>query len=231
MIRPFTTLFLLSSLDGKISTGSIDGRDFDTDLPNLPYIDEGLYQYYQLERNTDIWSFNSGRVLDKIGINKYPYTGEQLPVRYTVWDTQYLTPLGVSNLCRKGTEVVVFSSVYKEAIKQCEYTNNNFTYITLSSFDLPLVFGMLYDYFKCGQLTIQTGGSLNSILFKERLIDRLHLVVAPLLVGGVDTPSILTRPSLISNYDLQDLITLELSECNQLSHSYLSLIYDVRYIN
>lgn len=33
--RPITTLFMLSSVDGKISTGASDTLDVDTDFPKL----------------------------------------------------------------------------------------------------------------------------------------------------------------------------------------------------
>ena len=49
MNRPVTTLFMLMSLDGKISTGAGDGLDFDRDLPRVPGVAEGLRQYYELE--------------------------------------------------------------------------------------------------------------------------------------------------------------------------------------
>ena len=39
---PITTLFMLTSVDGKISTGHVDDRDFDKDLPNVSGIAEGL---------------------------------------------------------------------------------------------------------------------------------------------------------------------------------------------
>ena len=41
MDRPITTLFMLMSLDGKISTGAGDGLDFDRDLPRVPGVAEG----------------------------------------------------------------------------------------------------------------------------------------------------------------------------------------------
>ena len=49
MDRSVTTLFMLMSLDGKISTGAGDGLDFDHDLPRVPGVAEGLNQYYELE--------------------------------------------------------------------------------------------------------------------------------------------------------------------------------------
>ena len=61
------------SLDGKISTGATDDLDVDKDFPNIDGVKEGLYQYYDIERTTDLWSLNSGRVQAKVGVNEQPY--------------------------------------------------------------------------------------------------------------------------------------------------------------
>ena len=60
MDRPITTLFMLMSVDGKISTGSTDELDVDRDFPKIPGVKEGLHQYYEIEQTTDLWSFNTG---------------------------------------------------------------------------------------------------------------------------------------------------------------------------
>ncbi len=54
MDRPITTLYMLMSLDGKISTGASDDRDVDKDFPNIDGLKEGLYQYYDIEQTTAI---------------------------------------------------------------------------------------------------------------------------------------------------------------------------------
>ena len=41
MERPITTLFMLMSVDGKISPGITDALDFDKDLPQIPGVGEG----------------------------------------------------------------------------------------------------------------------------------------------------------------------------------------------
>ncbi len=48
--RPMTTLFLLMSLDGKISTGVDDIRDFDKDLPKIYGVREGLTSITRLNK-------------------------------------------------------------------------------------------------------------------------------------------------------------------------------------
>ena len=72
MERPITTLFMLMSLDGKISTGASDELDVDSDFPTIAGVSEGLHQYYEIEQTTDLWSFNSGRVQAKLGVNSKP---------------------------------------------------------------------------------------------------------------------------------------------------------------
>ena len=74
--RPVTTLFMLMSVDGKISTGAADELDVDKDFPQIAGGSEGLQQYYEIERTTDLWTLNSGRVQAKTGVNtkKMPNT-------------------------------------------------------------------------------------------------------------------------------------------------------------
>ena len=69
MDRPITTLFMLMSVDGKISTGATDEMDVDKDFPNISGVREGLHQYYEIEQTTDLWSLNTGRVQAKMGVN------------------------------------------------------------------------------------------------------------------------------------------------------------------
>ena len=69
MDRPVTTLFMLMSVDGKISTGATDNLDLDRDLPKIAGVQEGLHQYYEIEQTTDLWSLNYGRVQEKLGVN------------------------------------------------------------------------------------------------------------------------------------------------------------------
>lgn len=53
-IKPITTLFMLMSVDGKISTGAVDELDVDRDFPRINGVKEGLYQYYEIEKTTDL---------------------------------------------------------------------------------------------------------------------------------------------------------------------------------
>ena len=69
-MRPITTLFLIESVDGKINSGSNDYLDVDKDWCRIDGVKEGLQQYYDIEQNISFISFNTGRVMAKIGVNE-----------------------------------------------------------------------------------------------------------------------------------------------------------------
>jgi len=82
------TLFLLSSLDGKISTGDIDSRDTDKDYHKIGGIKDGLQQYYDLEQKTDLVSLNTGRVMAKIGVNTRKNEPKKMIVDFVIIDSK-----------------------------------------------------------------------------------------------------------------------------------------------
>ena len=94
MQRPITTLFMLSSVDGKISTGATDELDVDRDFPKIKGVAEGLHQYYEIEQTTDLWSLNSGRVQAKMGVNEKDFP-EKSPVSFVLVDNTHLMRHGV----------------------------------------------------------------------------------------------------------------------------------------
>ena len=77
------------------------------------------------------------------------------------------------------------------------------------------------------KITIETGGTLNSIFLRSGLVDHIKIVVAPLIVGGKDTSSLVDGFSLTDQSQLHLLKALKLKECRRLDNSYLLLEYDV----
>src|SRR3989338_1650031 len=85
---PITTLFMLISVDGKISTGPTDERDFDKDLPKIPYVRDCISQYYDIEKKTDLHSLNTGRVMEKIGVNARKEAPKKIGVNFIIIDNK-----------------------------------------------------------------------------------------------------------------------------------------------
>ena len=113
MDRPITTLFMLSSVDGKISTGATDELDVDKDFPKITGVCEGLHQYYEIEQPTDLWSLNTGKVQAKIGVNTKP-TPNKTPVSFVLIDNKHLTEQGVRYFCALSqTFVLITGKAYR----------------------------------------------------------------------------------------------------------------------
>ena len=168
MDRPVTTLFMLMSLDGKISTGSSDERDVDQDFPLISGIKEGLSQYYDLERSTDLWSFNTGRVQAKIGANTRAFPAKT-PVSFVLLDNGHLTEHGVRYFCAKAkTFVLITQNPEHPAFSVKE---EHLHILRQDTLNLPGALAHLKSDFGCERLTIQSGGTVNGIFLKEKLID------------------------------------------------------------
>src|SRR3989338_6732142 len=99
---PETTLFMLMSVDGKISTGDNDLMDFDRDLPKIKGVREGIRQYYELEKTTDLHSLNTGRVMEKLGVNKKK-NPKKIPATFIIiYNKPHLTKEGVTFMAGWG---------------------------------------------------------------------------------------------------------------------------------
>lgn len=223
--RPVTTLFMLISVDGKISTGAAEALDVDKDFPQIPGVREGLHQYYEIEQTTDLWALNSGRVQAKMGVNQKPLPERGLPVSFVVMDNHHLTRHGLEYLAHFVKNTVIVTS--NPGHPAFSVLNEHLHILYYERFDAPVMLEDLYEKFGCEALTIQTGGTLNALFLREKLIDRVDLVVAPVLVGGRDTASLIDGPSLTAPEELSKLGVLHLERAEPLADSYLRLRYKV----
>ncbi|MBP6880340.1 dihydrofolate reductase family protein [Candidatus Saccharibacteria bacterium] len=224
---PYVTLFMLMSIDGKISTGYENQRDFDKDLPSISGVSEGLQQYYNLEKQTDIVSFNSGKVMAKVGWNEDKKNIERIPVSFIVIDNQpHLTKKGILNLLERTAGLYIVTTNKGHPARSIDDDNLYFMYFK-NSIDFVRLFKELNDK-GMYRITVQSGGELNSILIREGLVNELSLVVAPIIVGGAETPTLVDGKSLIAISDLSELKALELINVVRLENSYLHLRYKVQ---
>ena len=224
MKRPVTTLFMLMSVDGKISTGASDALDVDKDLPNIPGVGEGLHQYYEIEQTTDLWSLNSGRVQAKMGVNEKAMP-EKTPVSFVLMDNTHLTEHGVRYFCALSQVFVLVTSNAHHPAFGVNEPNLHILYQQEPSAEGALE--RLYADFGCHRLTIQSGGTLNGLFLRKKLLDYVDIVVAPVLIGGKDTATLIDGTSLFSPEELPQLGALKLLECSVLENSYLRLRYQV----
>lgn len=224
MDRPVTTLFMLMSVDGKISTGATDNLDVDRDFPKIAGVQEGLHQYYEIEQTTDLWSLNSGRVQEKMGVNRKEMP-DRSPVSFVVIDNSHLTEQGVRYFCVRSKEFVLVTSNADHPVFQVKA--DNLHVIFQNRLSLPDALAKLKSEYGCQRITIQSGGTLNGLFLREKLLDYIDIVIAPVLIGGKDTSTLIDGRSLLSEEELSQLGVLKLQECTVLENSYLRLRYQV----
>ena len=87
------------------------------------------------------------------------------------------------------------------------------------------LFQKLRKEYKVEKLTIQSGGTLNTTLVRDGLIDRVLLVVSPALIGGKDTSTLLDGESLHTEQELFKIKTMKLIQAKPLENNYLLLEY------
>lgn len=192
MERPVTTLFMLMSVDGKISTGATDYFDVDKDFPKIT------------------------------GVKEMP---DKTPVSFVIIDNKHLNEHGVQYFCALSKKLVFITSNADHPAYQVD--KDNLHIILQSELSLKDALATLKAEYGCERITIQTGGTINGLFLREKLFDYIDIVVAPVLIGGKDTSTLIDGKSLLSKDELSQLGVLKLQKCSVLQNSYLRLRYEV----
>ena len=218
---------MLESLDGKISSGASDNLDADKDFPKINGVKEGLHQYYELEQGTDLFSLNTGRVMAKIGVNdKKEYHNKIDAVTFVIIDNKpHLNENGIDYLCHWVGKVILVTTNKEHPAVNANY--DNLDILLYDELDLNRLLEDLYSKYNAERLTIQSGGTLNGLFVRNKLIDYVNIVIAPILVGGRDVPTLVDGESIKDETELNKLLPLKLLECNKLENSYIELKYKV----
>ena len=220
---------MLESLDGKISSGSTDNMDADKDFCKIDGVKQGLHQYYELEQETDLFSLNTGRVMAKMGINDRAEYHEKIDeVTFVIIDNKpHLNEKGIDYLCHWVGRVLLVTTNREHVAYSIKEQYNNLEVLYYNTLDLEKLLKDLYNKYNAKKLTIQSGGTLNGMFVRNKLIDYVNIVIAPILVGGSNVPTLVDGNSITSEDELNKLMPLELVECNKLKDSYIQLKYKV----
>lgn len=229
MSLPITTLFMLESLDGKISSGSNDSLDVDKDFKRIDGVKEGLHQYYEIEAETDIFSLNTGRVMAKIGVNDKDNPPEKMDeVTFIIIDNKpHLTENGVKYLCNWTGRLILVTTNKNHPAFVLKEKIDNLEILYYDELDLKKMLEDINEKYNAKRVTIQSGGNLNGLFLRQNLIDYVHIVIAPILVGGRDVSTLIDGDSIKNDSELSKLKSLQLIECNVLDDSYIELEYKV----
>lgn len=203
--------------------------DVDKDFKRIHGVKEGLGQYYDIEKTTDPFSLNSGKVMAKIGVN----TREKDPVKmgcsFIIIDNKpHLTIAGVEYLAKwVNTLFLVTTNSSHPAFSLTEKHPNIEVLYFQDKINFTELFTKLRGEYHVERVTIQSGGELNATLIRANLIDEVSVVIAPCLIGGINTTSLMGGESLHTEEDLSKIKSLELIEAKTLNHSYFLVRYKV----
>lgn len=226
--RPINTLFMLMSLDGKISSGNNDNLDADKDWCQIDGVKEGLYQYYEIETTTDFYSLNTGRVMAKIGVNERTKYHDKIDCRFIIIDNKpHLNEKGIDYICHWVNKLILVTTNKNHVAYSLREKYDNLDILFYNDLDLKTLLIDMGKKYGARAITIQSGGTLNGKFLRDNLIDYVNVVIAPLLVGGKDTSTLIDGESIISSKELGKLKALKLIECKQLDDSYIQLKYKV----
>jgi 2,5-diamino-6-(ribosylamino)-4(3H)-pyrimidinone 5'-phosphate reductase len=218
----------MQSLDGKISTGDIDERDQEKDFPKIKGIREGNFQYYEYLFKTERDALISGKVLAKIGVNLCEQPDDHKDVSMIIIDRKpHLTEKGLNYLINSFKSIYLVTNNRNHPVFKIADRDNLDVIYYPNDINIEALFVKFKKDYKINKLSIQSGGILNSLFLRKKLIDHIALIIAPCIVGGKNTSTLFDGPAPQKDEDLYNIKALTLKKCEVLKYSYIYLYYDV----
>jgi 2,5-diamino-6-(ribosylamino)-4(3H)-pyrimidinone 5'-phosphate reductase len=134
----------------------------------------------------------------------------------TASESKAVTADGISNIITSNKNHPAYS---------VEEVNLHIIYQEELSLEAALA--TLKEEYGCERITIQSGGTMNEMFLREKLFDYVDIVIAPVLIGGKDTSTLIDGTSIVSEKELNKLGVLRLISCDLLENSYIRLKYKV----
>lgn len=142
-----------------------------------------------------------------------------------LFDNKHLNENGIRYFCALSKEFVLITTNTRHPAFNVEDENLHIIYQNELSLKDALI--KLKSEYGCERITIQTGGTLNNLFLREKLFDYVDIIIAPVLIGGKDTSTLIDGKSLTEECELSKLGVVKLQECVVLENSYLRLRYEV----
>lgn len=227
MNRPITTLFMLQSIDGKISFNDTGRLDFDDKIPKLKYSAKGINRYYEAELSMDDTTLISGKTLECIGWNEKTVR-ENKELTLVIIDNNHLTREGLLRLHNSNRRIILVTK-RPWYLKNMDKLPYDVIYYREDKCSITNVLYVLYKKYGIKYVTVQGGGEINAALFKERCIDYIDIIIAPFIVGGKNTPGCVGGESLIDDADVSEAINeYSLISVDSVGDSYVRVRYASR---
>ena len=150
---------------------------------------------------------------------------EKTPVSFVLLDNTHMTEHGVQYFCARSKEFVLITTNKNHPAFNIKADNLHIIYQENLSLEDALI--ELKKNHGCERITIQSGGTVNGMFLREKLFDYVDIVVAPVLIGGKETSTLVDGAALTKENELDKLGVLSLIGCDVLENSYIRLRYKV----
>lgn len=214
--RPYVILNAAMTLDGKIATVSGDSRiSSETDLEEL----------HRLRSDVDAVMIGIGTELGDDPLLTVRRVKGKNPVRVIV-DSFARTPIHSRLLkVRDGGRVIlgVSESAPSSRIRRLEEAGINVIRCGKRKVDLNSLLERLHRL-GIKRLLLEGGGNLNWSFLAARLVDEVHVTVAPLVVGGKEATTLVEGPGIT---DMDGAIRLSLRDVSRCGEEVV-LVYSVK---
>ncbi len=150
---------------------------------------------------------------------------EKTPVSFVLLDNTHMTEHGVQYFCARSKEFVLITTNKTHPAFNIKANNLHIIYQENLSLEDALI--ELKKNHGCERITIQSGGTVNGMFLREKIFDYVDIVVAPVLIGGKETSTLVDGAALTKENELDKLGVLSLIGCDVLENSYIRLRYKV----
>ena len=136
-----------------------------------------------------------------------------------------MTEHGVQYFCARSKEFVLITTNKTHPAFNIKADNLHIIYQENLSLEDALI--ELKKNHGCERITIQSGGTVNGMFLREKIFDYVDIVVAPVLIGGKETSTLVDGAALTKENELDKLGVLSLIGCDVLENSYIRHRYKV----
>ena len=166
--------------------------------------------------------------MSKMGVNERTEYHNKIDCRFIIIDNKpHLNEKGIDYICHWVNKLILVTTNKNHVAYSLREKYDNLDILFYNDLDLKTLLIDMGKKYGARAITIQSGGTLNGKFLRDILIDYVNVVIAPLLVGGKDTSTLIDGESIISSKELGKLKALKLIECKQLDDSYIQLKYKV----
>lgn len=216
-MRPYTILNAAMTLDGKIATANgssnISGP-------------EDLQRVHKIRQETDAIMIGINTLLNdnpRLTIHKIKTTHNQNPHRIII-DSKARTPLNARILNNDApTTIAITQQAPTNKINALKEKCNIVTY-GKTQVDLKQLMHHLKKDLNINKLMLEGGSTLNFSMIKNQLIDEIRICIAPMIVGGKQSKTLIDGTGFPN---MDDSTKLKLQKAYPLGKDYI-LEYKVK---